>query len=123
MKKRCVFLFLVLILLFTGVNLAQARDHQVSRVQLLYTNILTGAGAGTLVGLSGSLVAYSSKNSADPKLLVTGPIYGFLGGALLGTGLGIYQFTSPAPSVYYPLTEYMTGGTLIGMMMGQKLIL
>ncbi len=118
MNTRYLLSFLAIILFLSHSNSVWASGYQGSRGLLLYNNILNGAAAGTLIGLSAGLMIYGMEGSTDSELILIGPVYGALGGAILGTGIGIYQFTAPASSTPYPLMEYIAGGTAVGMLMG-----
>jgi hypothetical protein len=118
MNTRFLLSLLAIILFLSNANHVLAGSYQFSRGRLLYNNILNGAAAGTLIGLSAGLMAYGMENGTDSELILIGPVYGALGGAILGTGIGIYQFTAPVSSNPYPLMEYIAGGTAVGMLMG-----
>ncbi|MCK5219076.1 hypothetical protein KAR10_06115 [bacterium] len=118
MKTKYLLSLLAIILFLSNANSIWASGYQYSRGRLLYNNILNGAASGTLIGLSAGLMGYGMEDNTDSELILIGPIYGALGGALLGAGIGLYQFTTPVSSTPYPLMEYIAGGTGVGMLMG-----
>ncbi|MEW6516501.1 MAG: hypothetical protein AB1439_06335 [candidate division FCPU426 bacterium] len=85
---------------------------------MIANNILGGAGAGLMVGLSAGTLAYGLDNNYNPDYLLTGAVYGFLTGAVLGTGIGIYEISTDRQDTGFTFSEYTVGGTGIGAMLG-----
>jgi len=85
---------------------------------LIANNIMGGAGAGTLVGLSAGIMSYGFENHRDPKILLTSSVYGFLIGAVTGTGIGFYEISNNSQGTGFTLSEYVIGGTGIGALLG-----
>ncbi len=92
--------------------------NALERGPILANNILGGAAAGTLVGFSAGLLAYGQDNNYHADYLLTGAVYGFLGGALLGGGVAMYEIGTGRSDTGFTLSEYLAGGTSIGALMG-----
>lgn len=88
------------------------------RGPIIANNILGGAGAGVAVGLAAGTLAYGLDNNRNPELLLSGAVYGFLGGAILGTGVGIYEISTGTNDTGFTVSEYVVGGTGIGALLG-----
>lgn len=85
---------------------------------LLANNIVAGAGAGALVGLSAGTLAYGFDNNYHAQYLLSGTIYGVLGGALLGGGAAAFEIANQKPDSGFTVAEYLSGGTAIGALLG-----
>jgi hypothetical protein len=85
---------------------------------LLANNILGGAAAGALVGLSAGTLAYGYDNNYHAQYLLSGTVYGLLGGALLGGGAAAFEISNRKPDTGFTLAEYLTGGAGIGALLG-----
>lgn len=85
---------------------------------LLANNILGGAGAGALVGLSAGTLAYGYDNNYHSEYLLSGTIYGLLGGALLGGGAAAFEIVNQKPDSGFTVAEYLSGGAAIGALLG-----
>jgi hypothetical protein len=81
-------------------------------------NILGGAAAGTLAGLSIGTLAYGMDKNYHSEYLVNGAVYGFLGGALLGGGVATYEIVMEKPEPGFTLSSYIAGGTSLGALIG-----
>jgi hypothetical protein len=88
------------------------------RGPILANNILGGAASGALAGLAVGSLAYGLDHNYHPQYLVSGTVYGFLGGALLGGGVGVYEISTQRSDTGYTLSQYLAGGTGIGAMLG-----
>jgi hypothetical protein len=100
---------------FITTNVSSAAS---ARGPIIANNILGGAGAGLVVGLSAGTIAYGQSNNTDPEYLLTGAVYGFLTGAVLGTGVGIYEVSAGIEDTGFTLAEYTISGTGIGAFVG-----
>ncbi|MCD4813822.1 hypothetical protein K8S19_09055 [bacterium] len=100
------------VLLLSTVSKAQSSGP------IIANNILGGAGAGAVVGLSVGVFAYGMGNNYNPDFLVNGAVYGFLTGAVLGTGVGVYEITNRTNASGFTVAEYAVGGTGIGALLG-----
>jgi hypothetical protein len=113
-KKQFVWCLFIASSLLLGSVQASAQN----RGPIIANNILGGAGAGAVVGLSAGMLAYGVDNNYNPELLINGAVYGFIGGALVGTGIGIYEITTETNDTGFTVAEYTMGGTWIGALMG-----
>ncbi len=110
-KKVIGFLAIIAILTMTT---GWAED----RGPIIANNILGGAGAGTVVGFTAGLWAYGADHHADPKVFLTSSVYGFLTGAVVGTGIGFYEISTGSTGTGFTFSEYIMGGTGLGAMLG-----
>ena len=95
-----------------------SRVHAMDRGPILANNILGGAAAGTLTGLAAGTLAYGLDNNYNPEYLLSGAVYGFVGGALLGGGIGVYEISTQRVDTGFTVSEYLAGGTGIGALIG-----
>lgn len=106
---------LVLIMMLSLLCLtAQANN----RGPIIANNIMGGAGAGTLVGLSAGLMYYGYDAHRNPEVLLTSSVYGFLIGAVTGTGIGIYEIGTGSQGTGFTVSDYVVGGCGIGALLG-----
>lgn len=113
--KRLMIRFIAVVfsvLLFSNASFAQSSGP------IIANNILGGAGAGAVVGLSAGIFAYGMGDNYNPELLVNGAVYGFLSGAVLGTGVGVYEIANRTNASGFTVAEYAVGGTSIGALLG-----
>jgi len=85
---------------------------------LLANNILGGAAAGAAIGLSAGTLAYGLDDNYHAEYLLSGTIYGLLGGALLGGGTAAFEISNKKPDTGFTLFEYVIGGVGIGALLG-----
>lgn len=85
---------------------------------VLARNILSGAGSGAVAGFSVGVLAYGIDNNMHPEVMLTSAAYGFLGGAVLGAGVGMYQISNNQHNTDFSLSGYVAGGTGIGALIG-----
>lgn len=89
-----------------------------ARGPILARDIMRCALAGTTVGFSAGMIEYGDSGNTQPKLILTDSIYGFLGGAIVGTGIGFYEFTSEDADAGATIGNYMAAGTFMGAFLG-----
>lgn len=106
------------ILVFYSLGAAGTVTAATAKGPLIANNILGGAGAGLMVGLSAGTLAYGMGDNYNPDYLLSGAVYGFLTGAVVGTGLGIYEISTGRDDTGYTFSEYTIGGTGIGALLG-----
>jgi MFS family permease len=85
---------------------------------IIADNILGGAAAGTLAGLSVGTLAYGMSHNYHSEYLVNGAVYGFLGGAILGGGVATYEVAINQPEPGFAFSGYIAGGTSLGALIG-----
>ncbi len=112
-KKRIVFLTVLM-----AIFLVSSSSWAEERGPIVANNILGGAGAGTVVGLSAGLWAYGEEHQTDPKVLLTSSVYGFLTGAVVGTGIGFYEISTGSRGTGFTVSDYVMGGTGLGALLG-----
>lgn len=116
--KRNLGLGLLLALVFLNMsNLTQALERNSNRMMSFYNNVAAGSTAGSLIGFSSGLITYKEQHYNDSDIILTRTIYGFLGGAMVGAGFGIYELTSPVTNNLM-LPNRVAAGTLTGMIVG-----
>jgi hypothetical protein len=90
----------------------------IERGPILANNILGGAGSGALAGFAAGMLAYGMDHNYHSEYLAYGAVYGFLGGALLGGGVGTYEIVMRKPDTGFTVTQYLGGGTCLGALIG-----
>lgn len=118
MPVKNKLVFLVVFLCFGHLGPFIPAAGAAGRGPIIANNILGGAGSGLLVGLSAGTLAYGLGNNTEPEYLLSGAVYGFLTGALAGTGVGIYEISTDRQDTGFTLAEYTVGGTGIGALLG-----
>jgi hypothetical protein len=111
---RLLRLFLILSVLLPLAVPAQARRLGPTAAK----NMLGTAAVGSLIGLCAGAEAYGLSNNTAPSLLLMDTVYGFVGGAVLGTGLTVAEFSLPQENLTGTVCRYAAGGAGIGMLMG-----
>jgi hypothetical protein len=101
-----------------GLGMASQAGASSNWGPLLANNILGGAAAGALVGLSAGTMAYGFDNNYHPQYLLSGTVYGLLGGALLGGGMAAFEIANRKPDTGFTVAEYLSGGAGIGLLLG-----
>lgn len=105
---------LILSLFVIGLSNSSAQN----RGPVIANNIMGGAGAGSAVGLAAGVMTYGMNGHREPKVLLTSTVYGFLGGAIAGTGVGVYEISTGKGDTGFTVSEYVLGGTGIGAVLG-----
>ncbi|NTV52695.1 MAG: hypothetical protein HGA76_06765 [Candidatus Firestonebacteria bacterium] len=113
--KGSFFRIGIMLCLVTGIFLPV---QAIERGPLIANNILGGAAAGTLAGLSVGTLAYGLDHNYHSEYLINGAVYGFLGGALLGGGAATYEIVINKPDPGFTLSGYLAGGTGLGALIG-----
>lgn len=85
---------------------------------MLANNILGGAATGALVGLSSGTLAYGLDHNYNSQYLLTGLVYGVLGGAVTGGGVGVYEISTQLPDTGLTVFNYGSGGLGLGAFFG-----
>lgn len=109
---------LTILMLVAGMCGGSSSAWALAKGPVIANNILGGASSGASLGLAAGLWAYGSGKNFDPTLIVNGAVYGFLGGAVAGTGLGIYEISTQRSDPGFTFFGYVSGGTAIGALLG-----
>lgn len=81
-------------------------------------NLMRTAATGTLIGFCAGMTSYGYNNNTTPEIVMMDTIYGFVGGAVLGTGLTVVEFAADRDDIDSTVCRYVAGGAGIGMLMG-----
>jgi hypothetical protein len=113
-RLRISFITVISSLIFSFPSLG----FSAQKGPIIAHNLIGGAGAGSLFGLAIGTMAYGYSGNTEPEYLLNGAVYGFLGGAVIGTGIAFYEIGTERQDSGYTFAEYLTGGTLIGAVLG-----
>jgi hypothetical protein len=114
MRKQILLAVILGLLAIPGGSLWAGQ----ARGPVLFQDIMLCGLAGTTVGFSAGMIEYGDSGNTQPRLILRDSIYGFLGGAVVGTGIGVYEITSDTSGVGTTVGNYVAIGTLMGAFVG-----